>query len=304
MTNTTRTVLVGTDWWTDCDDVVAMRVLLWAERQGFVKLAAVGINACMEHSVASLDAFLTAEGSPGVRLGIDRKADDFGGRPPYQANMLAYPHARGSNDAAEDAVRLYRRCLAEAEERLDMVEIGYPQVLAELLDSEGDDLSPSTGLELVQAKVRKLWMMAGNWEDESCGLENNFARNARSRKAGSEVCKRWPTPITFLGWETASDILTGGTIASPEDPVARALRDHGSPNGRSSWDPMLVLLACVGDEEAAGYKVVKGRAFVDAVTGANSFIPDPQGPHGYVVKTKPDAYYQAAIDRIVESAQR
>lgn len=296
--------MAGTDWWTDCDDVVAMRVLLWAERERLVRIAAIGLNACMLHSVASLDAFLTAEGRPGLALGLDRQAEDFGGNPPYQENMLEYPHARKSNDDAEDAVRMYRRCLAEAEDRLDIIEIGYPQVLAGLLHSSGDDLSPLTGLELVRTKVGKLWMMAGNWEDEKYGLENNFARNARSRRAGHEVCKLWPTPITFLGWEVASDILTGGTIASAEDPVFRALRDHGSPNGRSSWDPMLVLLACIGDEEEAGYRVVKGKASVDAETGANSFLADSLGKHGYVIKTKPDREYQAAIDRIMESAQR
>lgn len=298
------TVLVGTDWWTDCDDVVAMRVLLWAERKRWVKIAAIGINACMPHSVASLDAFLTAEGRPGLALGLDRQADDFGGSPPYQEKMLDYLHARRSNDDAEDAVRLYRRCLAESEDRLDIIEIGYPQVLAGLLHSSGDDLSPLSGLELVRAKVGKLWMMAGNWEDERYGLENNFARNARSRKAGHEVCKQWPTPITFLGWEAASDILTGGTLIAPNDPVVRALRDHGSPNGRSSWDPMLVLLACIGDEEKAGYRVVKGTVSVDAETGANAFHPHPQGRHGYVIKTMPDRYYQTIIDEILESAWR
>ncbi|HZG55005.1 hypothetical protein [Paenibacillus sp.] len=298
-----RTVLVGTDWWTDCDDVVAMRVLVWAEKRGMIDIAAIGINACMEHSVASLDAFLTAEGRPNVAIGIDREATDFGGNPPYQRNMLAYPHARTSNDEAEDAVRLYRRALAEAAGTVDVIEIGYPQVLAGLLRSPGDDLSPITGAELVAAKVGKLWMMAGNWEDPAGGLENNFARNARSRAAGSYVCEHWPTPITFLGWETANEILTGGTLP-PSDIVAQALRDHGSANGRSSWDPMLVLLACIGDEEGAGYGRVFGTARVDAETGKNRFVAAPDGKHAYVTKARKNEYYRDAIDRILEEVHK
>jgi len=294
-----RPMLIGTDWWTDCDDVVAMRVLVWAERERLVDIVAVGMNACMPYSVASLDAFLTAEGRPNVTIGIDAEATDFGGNPPYQKNMLLYPHTRTSNADVEDAVRVYRRCLAQATRKVEIIEIGYPQVLANLLKSAGDDLSPKSGAELVADRVEKLWMMAGNWLDEGNGSENNFARNDRSRTAGSYVCDHWPTPITFLGWEVASEILTGGSIDSPDDMVAQALRDHGSPNGRSSWDPMLVLLACCGDEEAAGYRTVAGTARVDARSGRNSFAVDPQGKHRYVVKAKPDAYYKDAIDRIL-----
>ncbi|MFS0726428.1 hypothetical protein [Paenibacillus sp. 1P07SE] len=293
-----RRVLVGTDWWTDCDDVVAMRVLLWAERQQMIEVLGIGINACMETSVASLDAFLTAEGRPGMPLGLDRAATDFGGTPPYQQAMLAHPHERTNSDV-EDAVRLYRRMLASAQMKLEIIEIGYPQVLAELLDSPADELSPLTGRELVAERVTKLWMMAGNWQSDEGGSENNFARNRRSRRAGSLVCRDWPTPVTFLGWETASDILTGGSITDPDDMVARALRDHGSAGGRSSWDPMLVLLACIGDEAAAGYQTVTGAAAVDAESGINTFRSRADGRHAYVVKVRPDEVYREEIDRIV-----
>lgn len=294
-----RGMLVGTDWWTDCDDVVAMRVLVWAEKKAMIEIVGIGLNACMEHSVASLDAFLTAEGRADVAIGIDKQATDFGGNPPYQRSMVGHPHSRRSNEDAEDAVALYRRCLANAKDKLDIIEIGYPQVLSGLLQSLGDEISPKTGLELVSEKVNKLWMMAGNWQEQGSGVENNFARNARSRLAGNYVCKHWPTPVTFLGWEIASDILTGGNITEPGDMVAQALRDHGSSKGRSSWDPMLVLLACHGDEETAGYKRIVGTAHVDAESGRNSFEMDPQGKHAYVIKTMPDDHYKDEINRIM-----
>ncbi len=297
-----RPVLVGTDWWTDCDDVVAMRVLVWAEREKMVDIVAIGINACMAYSVSSLDAFLTAEGRPNVVIGIDHQATDFGGNPPYQERMIAKPHLRMCNNDCEDAVRVYRRSLAHTIGKLDIIEIGYPQVLANLLQSPSDDVSSMTGLELITSKVNKLWMMAGNWRDQGSGLENNFARNECSRLAGSYVCEHWPTPITFLGWEVSNDILTGSTITSATDMVAQALCDHGSLHGRSSWDPMLVLLACIGDEEAAGYDAVIGTARVDAQTGRNSFRVNPQGNHSYVIKLKPDTFYKHAIDTILVSS--
>ncbi|MDR6550821.1 hypothetical protein [Paenibacillus qinlingensis] len=298
-----RSVIVGTDWWTDSDDVVAMRVLVWAEQQGMVKIAAVGMSACMPYSAASLDAFLTAEGRPGVRIGIDIEATDFGKVPKYQKNMAERLNGAKRNEDCEDAVRMYRRTLAEMPNKLDLIEIGYQQVLAALLQSPGDDLSPLTGLELVTLKVNKLWVMAGHWENDGSGVENNFARNRRSIVAGHHVCAHWPTPITFLGWEVSNKILTGGTLPE-DDNVALALRDHGFPNGRSSWDPMLVLLACLGDEEEAGYRTVVGTAHVDVDSGRNSFDVHADGKHAYVVKVHPDEVYREAIDRILESCVR
>lgn len=301
---TPRAVLVGTDWWTDCDDVAALRVLVWAEKQRMIDVLAIGINACMEYSVMSLDAFLQEEGRLGVTIGIDHEATDFGGNPPYQKNMAARSQSSRTNADCEDAVRVYRRSLAHAEDKMDVIEIGYPQVLANLLRSPEDDISPLAGLELVSGKVNKLWMMAGNWGDQGSGVENNFARNLRSRVAGAYLCEHWPTPITFLGWEVADSIRTGGTLTSSDDMVAQAMRDHGSSEGRSSWDPMLVLLACLGDETEAGYRTVTGTASVDKQTGRNSFEVHPRGKHRYVIKTKLDDDYKEAINNILESMQK
>ena len=75
--------------------------------------------------------------------------------------------------------------------------------------------------------------------------------------------------------------------------------DHGSPNGRSSRDPMLCLMAIIGDEKAAGYKKVCGKASVDAQTGENSFIQDPQGIHCYVIKTETDSYHSDMINSFI-----
>lgn len=82
-----RRFLVGTDWWTDCDDAVAMRILARAVKEKEIELAGIGINACMEYSAASLMGFLKSEGVTDIPVGIDREATDFGGDPPYQKRL-------------------------------------------------------------------------------------------------------------------------------------------------------------------------------------------------------------------------
>ena len=79
----------------------------------------------------------------------------------------------------------------------------------------------------------------------------------------------------------------------------QAMCDHGSPNGRMSWDPMLVMLALVGDEGEAGYTTVRGWAKVDPETGANYFTQDEQGLHQYVVKAKENEFYKKMINDLL-----
>lgn len=287
---TKRTVILGTDWWTDCDDVAAVRMACRADAAGIWRLAGVILNGCMPFSGASLNAFLTAEGYGHLPIGIDRDGTDFGGNPPYQKLLAELPHTVPDNDALPDGLELYLRLLEEAEDKVEILEIGYPQVLAALC-------AHPDGYRYLRDKVSCLWMMAGNWEKDGCGKENNFARAPRSRKASAYLLEHCPCPIVFLGWEVGHSVISGKpeTIPDDNDPLRKAFIAHGSGNGRSSWDPMLIHLAIMGDMEKAGYTLQQGYASVDAETGENRFRYDEGGPHGYVVKAMSDAWYEDAL---------
>ena len=283
-----RNIIVGTDWWTDCDDAVALRILARAHKKGEICIKGIGINGCMEHSVTSVEGFLCTEGVYDIPLGIDLDGTDFGGNPPYQKRLADYAKKYHSNKDAENAVRLYRRILAESTEPVEIIEIGYLQVISAVLASGSDDISPMTGIQLVAEKVPKIWVMAGKW-DENPGKENNFARNERARIAGKYFCEACPVEVTFLGWEVGFDVITGDNLPN-NDVLYEVLADHGSEQGRMSWDPMLVLLALEGDENKAGYSVVTGKASVNASDGTNLFSEDSDGLHKYVVKTEDTKY--------------
>lgn len=302
-----KNIILGTDWWTDCDDVVALRIITRFVKEGNVNLLGIGINACMEYSVASLKGFMKEEGfdtkmpnaseTQSIPIGIDLAATDFGGNPSYQKRLALSHCPEGSNSDAEDAVRLYRRLLAEAQEPVEILEIGYLQVLVAVMTSDGDEISIKTGMELIREKVSKIWVMAGKW-DKDGEKENNFCRNQRSRTAAEYFCRNCPVPVTFLGWEIGFDVITGGELTE-DDVLHQVLVDCGFANGRCSWDPMLVLMALIGDEAVAGYDTVSGTASVDAATGANYFVANPQGPHKYVIKKFENGYYQKTINEII-----
>ena len=93
-------------------------------------------------------------------------------------------------------------------------------------------------------------------------------------------------------------VISGGMLFH-DDHLYKVLEDHGSPNGRHSWDPMLVLLSLTGDEEKAGYNTVNGTASVDAESGRNHFRTDENGKHKFVIKKHPDQYYENKINEII-----
>ncbi len=290
-----REFIFGTDWWTDCDDLAAMRILLRAHKEGKIKLLGVCINAAMEYSAASVDGFIKLEGVRDIPLGIDMKATDFEGTHlKYQKNLALFAVKYKKNEDAEDAVRLYRRLLSESEGKVNIVEVGFLQVFAELLQSAADEYSALSGVELVREKVEKVWVMAGKW-DEDGGREHNFCNNHRSRTGGEAFCRLCPVPVTFLGYETGVNVISGNEL-SRDDFLYKSFSDHGSGSGRCSWDPMTALMAVIGDEERAGYSAVTGKARLDAESGRNYFTEDKNGLHKYVVMKYPCEYYQKMIN--------
>jgi len=290
-----RPFFLGTDWHTDVDDVVALRILARAHKAGLIRLKGVCINACMEYSCPSVDAFLQNEGLPGIPIGIDRQATGCGGRPPYQKRMAQSPGVHRANADCPDAPRLYRQTLAASETPIEIAEIGFCQVLAAVLRSPPDDLSALPGRELLRQKCKHIWAMAGKWDDPAGGYEYNLSHTRPNCRAASEFYENCPVPVTFLGWEVGFNVITGDVLKGRDDMLAHALKDHGSKNGRHSWDPMLALLALAGSPEAAGYRAVYGQAKIDPSDGKNHWIPDASGPQRYVVKTRPDAFYRDAI---------
>lgn len=293
-----RSFILGTDWWTDCDDIIALRILARAHKAGKINLKGIGINACMEYSVASVEGFLNSEEVYDIPLGIDLEATDFGGNPPYQKGLSELSSKYKTNADALNAVRLYRQILAKSEEPIEIIEIGYMQVIAAVLNSQPDDISEKSGVELVKEKVSKIWAMAGKWDEEN-GKENNFCRNERSMIGGEKFCRICPVPITFLGWEVGYNVLTAKNTKH-DDILYPVLCIYESEKvGRASWDPMLCLMAIIGDEAEAGYDTVSGTASLNSKTGENTFVPSENGMHKYVIKKMENEYYVNKIDELI-----
>ena len=284
-----RNFILSTDWWTDCDDAVALRMLAAAVKRGEINLLSIVVNAYLPETIPCILAFMDDCGLAGTPLAIDRDATDFKGKPKYQYPIAEMVGDKYASVPVEEPVPMMRRLITEADGPVEIIEIGFPQCLAALVEAE-----PA----LVAEKVSHLWIMAGNFQNEEHGSEHNFNNTPRSAMGGSIVCEKWPTPVTLLGWEVGHTVITGSKLDA-DDLLKKLMVWHGSVNGRSSWDPMTVDLALRGSAAAAGYEAVKGWCTVHPETGENSFRRDPEGRHEYVKKLLADEVYAERIDTMI-----
>ncbi len=291
-----RQFIFGTDWGEDCDDVVALRLISRFHKAGKAKLLGVCVNTCVKDSAGSVLGFLAKEKMENIPVGVDKASAHFKMEARYQARLAQYAPDK-TNDDAEDSARLYRKILAEAQGKVEIIEVGFLQSLAKALLSEGDDISPKTGMELFKEKVDKIWIMGGRYSHQGA-LEFNFSRHPEACWGASVICESAPCPITFLGWEIGSCVITGDTL-DKSDYLYDVLCDWGCPNGRESWDPMLALMALTGDEDLAGYDVVKASITVDKENGKNYFECDEGSNRQYVIKKFENSFYINKINEII-----
>ncbi len=300
-----KPVIFDTDFWTDTDDLSAIRILLWAEQEGMCDIVGMIVDAVNSNSAKAISRFLDYEGRGDLPVALEKAANDFNGSPCY-FNTLIKDWSYGlydSNDDAEDenAGEYYIKLLNSVPEgeKCNIICVGYMTALAGLMNKAEADESV---MELVKKKIDKIYIMAGNYPS---GSENNITRNARSRQAGYDAISKTPECIDliFLGYEAGVSVKSGnktGTAIGDFDLLYKAMVDHGNgTNANSSWDPMTVLLAVYDDADAAGYQLVRGTNTVNATTGANTFTKNETGHHYYVTKKYPDGWYVHQIDSIL-----
>ena len=289
-----KSIIFDTDWWTDVDDACALRMVLDASREGRAELLGICLSAMNSTSVRSIRKFIVNEGSPLPPIGADTEATDYKGRPKYHSTIIDNVAERVPEEA-EDCVSFYRRLLAGARGKVDIIAVGYPNALAKLLASAPDEYSPLDGKTLVRRKVGRLYLMAGKYP---CGTENNFHRGERSRKAGAYLCREWPGSIVFLGYEVGIQVRIGGSLDG-DDLLKKVLVAHGSGSGRYAWDPMTVQIALGGSLAEEGYRAVRGRNYVEPDEGGNFFIPAAFGRHRYVVMTRQPQWYEERLEKLI-----
>ena len=293
-------VVLDTDIGGDYDDVGALATMHALADLGECDVLAVGSCSTSRDAVPCIEilndyygrTFLPVGGVPDWPL-KPRACGDFWHKVKWPEVLKAkYPRFRHRTSAeAPDAVRVYRRALADAPDgSVVFIAIGNMTNLPRLLDSKPDFLSPLAGRDLVARKVCQLVIMGGEFPS---GRECNLKGNVR---ASQRLFAEWPTLVICAGYEIGTPVLTGSRlILLPDDgnPVRDAYftaMSQGGKRGRNSWDQTAVLAAIRSVDQYFGLE--RGRVTVKE-DGSNTWTVEPDGPHARLLaKLPPDELAQ------------
>jgi inosine-uridine nucleoside N-ribohydrolase len=287
-------VIFDTDIGPDYDDVGAMALLHALADKGECEILATIASNKHKLIVPVLDILNTYFGRPELPIGVPKgEAVEMGAGQKWDSLLVArYPHDLKSNDRAEDAIKLYRKLLANAKDKsIAIITVGFFTNMANLLQSPPDEYSPLSGKELVKRKVKQLVSMAGCFDERM----NSFKEfNVKMDSLASmKVFRDWPGTIVFSGFEIGEKIHTGlplvGDASIVNSPVKDVFAwsiplDPQDKNGRMSWDQTAVLVAIRGFEKY--YSLIPGR-IIEKPDGSNGW--DSRGERHYYLKEKTPA---------------
>lgn len=282
----------------DCDDIGALFMLHGAVERGEAKLLATMGCTSSDAIAPCLDAINTWFGRPEIPVGT-LKDKGFLDHQGFSVEIAKrYPKKFASGKDYADAVKLYRKILAsQPDKSVVVLAVGPLRNLANLLQSQADDLSPLDGVALVARKVKRLDVMGGIYPPSSAKeAEWNFKQDPT---AAALICSSWPTPILFNGDGGSTNSGRRVTYEMPEhNPLTMAYRLYpgvGFAGDRLSWDPISVLVAVRGAEP--WYETVSGgKNIIDPNTGFNVWQTAVDGQHAYLVPKSSKAQVEQSLE--------
>jgi len=270
-----KKIIFDTDIGGDCDDAGALAIIHRAVERGVAELLAVTVSTRDPWAPACADAInryyghivpiglceRAPEGDPTMAEFLERYGKHIAEN--FENEYLPIPaecSLCGGAKQPERAVSLMRRTLAENRgERITLVVVGSCLNLAALIESEGDECSPLSGLELIEAKVDKVVLMGGNFDVDTA--EYNIKTDIPSAKTVFEKC---PVPIAISHFDVGLRVMSGSLMLEnePQNPAAEAYRFHVGGK-RHSWDPIAAFYAIYGTCDAFS-DVRRGKVTVDS----------------------------------------
>lgn len=275
-------VIFDTDMGNDTDDAMALAMLHSLQSRGLVNLLGITSTKDDPRSAAYLDAFNTFYGRPDIPIGTVRN-----GVNPEMKDFLKfaaeYPHDLKSGQDAERAMPFLRKLLVDQpDQSVTLIQVGFFTNFARLVETEPDDISPLTGMELVQKKVKALYVMAGAFQTVHHNNRYREYNVTKHLEPAKRLTENWPTPVFWSGFEIGfaatypwqsidEDFESFDRHILKESYIAYAPE---IPHDRPTWDLTAVLQAVYPER---GYFDLSPKGTVNMhEDGMTFFRPDPR----------------------------
>lgn len=278
-----KKIIFDTDMGVDCDDAVALALLLNKQIKKEIEILCVSTSTTREGASATVRAIADYYGQT-LTVGTMSlpaipcdKINNYG---------KAVKEKYGTEDEKRDAVELLRETLAKQTEKITLIAVGPLTNMARLLQTQGDRFSPLNGVELMKEKIDCIFVMGGTFKQNYAYLEWtrdvfcewNIAQDIPSARYFAEHC---PVKTVFSPFEAGAKVLT--KMREGENPVWFSMKQYAISEHfpyeptfeRNSWDPVTSLCAVDGCEEYYDYSPY-GKITIDE-NGITSFEECEEG---------------------------
>lgn len=297
----------------DVDDVAAVAIGNALADAGKAELLAVVVNTSPVKCPGVASVLNHYYGRDDVPIGQYKGSDLKVSSPHAYVDDLVDHWDSPIKDSSQvpSSTEVYRKVLSvQRDHSVSISSIGLTTNLRALLESQGDEHSPLSGIELVAQKVKALYVMGGMFSGGggvSCNLSGGVGSDHAAGTASSVYAfTHWPASvqIVFSGFEVGVKVHTGGPIYDcvPEsNPARQAFIDFvGYGNTRPSWDPLTTMASVLGPE-AVGTSFCSdcdGTISVDPVLGSNAWVRGPPSNQTYLVLNNA-SFAEAAMNELL-----
>jgi len=284
-------IIFDTDFGGDADDLGGLAMLHHFVEHNECSLLGIMSWSTDKYTIPALDAVNRFYGHPDIPIGTRKDSlqfNDWNYSKPIADN---FPYKRNYEDVP-DATTLYRELLSENPDScVTIVTVGPLKNIADLLKSDGDAISPLSGKELIEKKVKEFVIMGGRFPEGE--WEWNFSGDMPG--VTQYVISHLTVPITFTGYEIGMAIKTGKVLNSidPETPLTTGYRhfsEHahwerenfrGKILDNATYDQTAVLYAVRNGVGTYWDRISNGVCIPDE-NGGNTWIEGVQSNHSYL----------------------
>ena len=232
----------------DCTNLGALSVLHVYANQGKARILAT--TACFNSPLATgcIKAINTYYGRPDLPVGILHRQNETHPTPFMKPVNETFRPEHPDGEEAPDSVTVMRRALAqEPDGSVTFVVVGCLASAAALLQSGPDDISPLSGQELCDRKIKRLVAMAGEFPtfNETFG-ENNIVVQI---PAAQYVTEHFTGELVLSGYEigirtrSLKEFRLHGSDDHPLKMMYVINDGEGFTEGNPSWDHTAVMEA-------------------------------------------------------------
>lgn len=296
-------MILDSDFGSSTDDLFALVMLNHYIDDGLVNLKGVIVDREGEKNAGVVDIFNTYYGHPDIPIGIERNGVknprcfipyngicdlvDAQGQPLFERSV--------DTRTLPDGYKLYRQLLSQADDKsIVIVAIGFATTLSQLIESGADQYSELSGLDLLERKVKSIYIQSGRFEaGDSLSGYNMRAASRQSailydKLPASVDLIMSPSNVgdamNYLPADVLSDLST-----TTLNPVKAVYTHYTCDTGQRMWDTNCLVNAVLGDDEY--YMSPRGWVtFIDK--GENSLMLFKEDPNGNARYQLPgDSYF-------------